>query len=723
MHDSKQRLAQLRLQVEEHDRRYYVEARPAISDAEYDALYRELCEIEAAHPDWITPESPSQRVGGKASGEFPRVRHAVPMLSLDNLFAKDGLEGLQKFVISVEKLVPGVPLEWLVEPKVDGVAINLRYEAGVFVLGATRGDGETGDDITANLRTVRAIPLRLQGGAVPEVLEVRGEIFMPAAGFRRVCDEMAAAGEEPFANPRNAAAGSLKLLDPRIVARRPLDFVAYGLGEVEGDLPPTQWAMLDWLHGFGVPVHRWKKIAHSVEELMAAIEELDSIRDSFGFETDGAVIKLNDVAQRERAGYHSRAPKWARAWKYASEQATTWLRAITIQVGRTGVLTPVAELEPVLLRGSTISRATLHNEDEIRRKDIRIGDTVVIEKAGEVIPAVVRVVIEKRPAAAQPFDFFAHVGGACPACGGSIRRDPQFAAWVCENPQCPAQKTRRLEYFARRGALDLDGLGGIVADKLVERGMVSEPLDLFSLDLERLAPLNLGTDSDPRVFGEKNATKLLAAVERARSLPLARWLNALAIPNVGEESAHDLARFHDSFDAIANSPLLRDVVELDRCRSERARAEADAIGARLIASGFAQPSKKINAAPRDAVVVVGPVAARTVLDWASSEAGRRVLQRLAELGIAPKGAAASAAGSPSTPLAGKTVVVTGTLESMSRDQAQERIRAAGGKVGSSVSRRTDYVVAGPGAGSKLADAQKYGIPVLTEGQFVDLLGD
>jgi DNA ligase (NAD+) len=721
MHESKERLAQLRREIEEHDRLYYVEARPSVSDVEYDALFRELREIEAAHPEWIAPDSPTQRVGGKASGEFPRAAHAVPMLSLDNLFAKEGIEGLRKFVASVEKLVPGEPLEWLIEPKVDGVAINLRYEGGVFVLGATRGDGEMGDDITANLRTLRSIPLRLRGGEVPEVLEVRGEIYMPAAGFRRVCDEMATAGEEPFANPRNAAAGSLKLLDPGSVARRPLEFVAYGLGEVSGPVPPTQWGMLEWLRGLGLPVHRWKKIARSAEEIMAAIDELDRLRDGFGFETDGAVIKLNDIALRERVGFHSRAPKWARAWKYAAEQAATRLRAITIQVGRTGVLTPVAELDPVLLRGSTISRATLHNEDEIRRKDIRIGDTVVIEKAGEVIPAVVRVVLDQRPADSQPFDFFAHVGGCCPACGGPIRRDPQYAAWVCENPRCPAQKTRRLEYFARRGALDLDGLGGIVADKLVERGLVSEPLDVFSLDLERLAPLNLGTDSDPRVFGEKNAAKLLAAIERARTLPLARWLSALAIPEVGEETAHDLALFHESIEAVASSALLRDVIELDRLRAERAKEAADAVGARLIAAGFAQPSKKKGPAPRDAVVAVGPVAARSTLDWFSSETGQRTLRRMAELGIAPKGAAASGAAAASGPLSGKTVVVTGSLETMSRDDAQARIRAAGGKASGSVSSKTDFVVAGPGAGSKLADAQKHGIPVLNEAQFIEML--
>ena len=453
---------------------------------------------------------------------------------------------------------------------------------------------------------------------------------------------------------------------------------------------------------------------------MAAIEELDSVRDTFGFETDGAVIKLNDRALRRRVGRHSRAPKWAKAWKYVAERAETKLRDITIQVGRTGVLTPVAELEPVFLHGSTISRATLHNEDEIRRKDIRIGDTVIIEKAGEVIPAVVGVVAEKRPPQTKPFDFAAHLHGRCPACGQPVRRDPEVAVWVCENVTCPAQKTRRLEYFARRGALDLEGLGGIVADKLIERGLVDEPLDVFDLTLEHLGMLNLGTDQEPRVFGEKNARKLLDAIQASRERPLARWLHALAIPEVGEETAHDLALHHRDLEAVADSPLLHDVLELDRLRAEKDKEAADAVGRRLIDAGFAAPSKKKKAADRDAVVVAGPVVARAALDWFASPAGREVLRRLRELGINPQGSQARSAGSP---FAGKTVVLTGTLEKMSRGEASEKIRALGGNVSSSVSRKTDYVVAGPGAGSKLDDARTLGVKVIDEHEFLSMLGD
>jgi DNA ligase (NAD+) len=743
-----QRAKWLRSEIERHNTLYYDKARPEISDAEFDALFRELRDLEKKHPEIATEDSPTQRVGGTPSQGFSQVRHAVPMLSLENLFAKDGLEGLRKFVGSVARALPGEQLEWLVEPKVDGVAISLRYEEGVLVTGATRGDGEVGDDISRNLKTVRAIPLRLKG-QVPSVIEVRGEIFITSSGFSRVCDEMRAAGQEPFANPRNAAAGSLKILDSRLVARRPLEFAAFGLGEVseEQAIPSTQQEVLNWLRTLGLRTHAWTRVCRSAEEILAAINELDAIRHEFEFETDGAVIKLNNIALRKRVGDSSRAPKWARAWKYAAEQATTRLRAITVQVGRTGVLTPVAELAPVTLRGSKISRATLHNEDEIRRKDIRIGDTVVIEKAGEVIPAVVSVVLENRPRDAKPFDFDAHIGGRCPACGMPVKRDRQFAVWICENPQCPAQRTRRLEYLGKRGALELDALGGIVADKLVERGLVDEPLDIFELQLAELSSLNLGTPEEPRVLGEKNARKLLESIERARKLPLARWLHALAIPEVGEETAHDLARFHASLEDIAGSRLLRDVVALDRLRQDIAETnprskrnrgaseperqqlaerhqslldEADKIGRRLIESGFAERAKKKEARDSDAVTKIGPVVARATLDWFSSERGTKVLERLRTLGIAPRGGTHSGV---QDVFAGKIFVLTGSLERMARSQAQELIRSRGGNVSGSVSSKTDFVIAGPGAGSKLADAKALGIKVLSEEEFFSLLGE
>ena len=745
MSDIREKAVRLRSEIEEHNRRYYEEARPVVSDAEYDALLRELLELETAHPELLTADSPTQRVGGRPLTAFKQVHHALPMLSLDNLFAREGAEALRKFVVSVEKLLPGEMLEWLVEPKVDGVAVSIRYEEGLLQMGATRGNGEVGDDITENLKTIRALPLRVKDA--PNLLEVRGEVYLPLSGFRRIREEMIAAGEEPFANPRNAAAGSLKMLDSRIVARRPLEIVVYGVGSVSEELPPTQEALLAWLKAFGFRTPRWMKLCHSLDDLLEAINELDRIRDSFGFETDGAVIKLNSLAQRVVAGFTSRAPRWARAYKYAAEQAETSVRGITVQVGRTGVLTPVAELEPVFLRGSTISRATLHNEDEIRRKDIRIGDTVVIEKAGEVIPAVVRVVLEARPPAATPFDFLAHIGRQCPACGGSVSRAPQFAVWICDNINCPAQKTRRLEYFAKRGALDIEGLGGIVADKLVETGLVREPLDLFTLDLDALAALNLGTTAEPRVFGRKNAMKMAAAIDRAKRLSLARWLLALAIPEVGETTAFDLAKSHEAVEDLVESSLLQNVVELDRkyaeadatnprARSnrgltERERGEMAAPHARALEkisvlqgqlekSGFARRTKKKDAAETGFVTVVGPVVARSVLEYFASPDGQNVLKRLRELQISPRGQN-SATATTKRPLAGETFVLTGTLASLTRGAAAERIRALGGNVTSAVTKKTNWLVVGENAGTKLDEAQTLGIPLLHEPEFLALL--
>jgi DNA ligase (NAD+) len=764
MPDPAARLAQLREEIRGHDRRYYEEAAPSITDLEYDALFRELRALEEAHPELLTPDSPTQRVGGRPLTGFQPVRHLVPMLSLDNLFSKEGPEAVRKWIVSVEKLLPDEPLEWLVEAKIDGVAVSLRYDQGELVCGATRGNGETGDDITQNLKTIRSIPLRLTAprGGLPERFEVRGEVYMPLAGFQRLREDLIAAGEEPFANPRNATAGSLKQLDPRSVARRPLEIVVYGLGAVEGDgAPETQEALLEWLAALQFPAPRWSRLCLGIDEIMAAIADLDAVRDSFGFETDGAVIKLNSFEQRERAGYTSRAPRWAKAYKFAPEQAETVLRAITVQVGRTGVLTPVAELDPVFLRGSTIARATLHNEDEIRRKDIRIGATVIIEKAGEVIPAVVRV--ERCPADAPPFDFFAHLGGVCPACGSPIRRDPEFAVWRCENLLCPAQKTRRLEYLAKRDALDLEGLGGIVADKLIERGLVNDPLDVFTLPARReeLGALNLGTAEEPRVFGQKNADKMLEAITRARDLPLARWLHALAIPEVGEATAYDLAAVHRDLEEVADSPILRDVLELHRLRAEAAAAKpkkrakkaaaADeseggpgelqfgfetesAAGEsdyerlnaellkteeRLDAAGFAKRTKKKDGA--GFTTTVGPVTARAVVDFFASEQGRVVLERLRALGIRPLGRGDASAARDHA-FTGKTLVLTGTLHTITRSAATERIRAVGGNTSSSVSKKTDYLVVGENAGSKLDEARAHGVKELTEEQFLAMLG-
>ena len=594
---------------------------------------------------------------------------------------------------------------------------------------------------------------------------------MATKEFDALNAKLAAAGEAQLPNARNATAGTLKQLDPRVVAQRPVRAVFYAVGVCEGIEFTSHAEMLAKLREFGLPTQSAWWVCEGIEEVLRCYREhvvcdYDEDRDlrtRLPYEIDGVVLKVNDLADCERIGLKTRAPGWAIVHKPVPwiTPAETVLKAITVQVGRTGVLTPVAELEPVFVQGSTVARATLHNEDEIRRKDIRIGDTVVIRKAGIVIPEVFEVMKTKRPADAVEFDLFQHVGGKCPACGGPIAKDklnvtegPSDAAsavevaWRCQNVAgCPAQKMRRLEYFAQRKALDLEGLGGIVAEKLIERGLVREPLDVFDLKLPELGALNLGTNEEPRVFGEKNAAKLIEAVQRSRTLPLSRWLHALAIPEIGEQTARDLARFHADLEAIPQSPLLREVVELHRLReaaeaaSPRAKvnkdkselekqqlgrqqaellAQANAAGARLIATGFAAAAKKKGATDLDAVVVVGPVAAQACLDWFASGVGQEVLRRLRELGLNPKGEQGATSDAP---LAGKTFVITGTLARMGRDAAAARIRALGGNVSSSISSKTHYLVCGSEAGSKLTKAQELGVPVLDEAAFIQLVGE
>jgi DNA ligase (NAD+) len=495
--------------------------------------------------------------------------------------------------------------------------------------------------------------------------------------------------------------------------------VLYGTGATEGVDVDVHSEIFPLLKKLGLPAtDRWW-VAKSVEEILDAIHELDAIRHKFAYQTDGAVVKVNSFAQRERLGFTAKSPRWAIAYKYEAERVETRLNDIVIQVGRTGILTPVAVLEPVLVSGSTVGRATLHNEDEIKRKDIRIGDTVVIEKAGEVIPAVVEVVKSKRPRHAKPFDFAKHIHGKCPMCGGPIRRDPQFVAWRCENLQCPAQTTRRVEFFAARSALDIESVGGIVADKLVERGLVREPLDLFELKTEQLAKLNLGTDEEPRVYGEKNATKAIHAIQRARTLPLSRWLFALAVPDVGRTTATQLARFHETIEDVANSRLLRDVLQYHDKRERK--QDAKEIAVRLIQAGFAEPSKSKAEKGRGVTTEVGPVVAKSILDFFASAAAKKILRRLKQLGIQPKSEKVSAKKAAELPLAGKTFVLTGTLPSMTREEATDKIEALGGHVSSSVSKKTDYVLAGAEPGSKLDKAKELGVRILDEAAFRKML--
>ncbi len=709
------RIQELRAQIREHDRRYYEEAAPTISDREYDRLYRELVDLEAQFPELVTPDSPTQRVGGKALEAFAQVHHRIPMLSLENTYSE---EEVANFYRRITRLLPDEKIPVVVEPKVDGVAVSVMYESGRLKYAATRGDGFVGDDITENIKTIRSVPHQLRGAA-PKTFEVRGEAYLDKAGFQQLNKQRQAAGLPLFANPRNAAAGSLKHLDPKIAAQRPLGMVFYGSGAVEGadvDLHSKVFALFKNLD---LPTHEHWWLADSVDEILRVIHQLDKIRRKFAYETDGAVVKVDSFRQRERLGFTAKSPRWAIAYKYAAERMETKLHDIIVQVGRTGILTPVAVLEPVLVSGSTVSRATLHNEDEIKRKDIRIGDTVVIEKAGEVIPAVVEVVKSKRPRNAKPFNFFEHAHGKCPVCGGRIRRDPQFVAWRCENIACPAQTTRRLEFFTARGALDIESIGGIVADKLVERGLVREPLDLFQLKTEQLAKLNLGTEEAPRVFGEKNATKAMKAIERAKKMPLSRWLYALAIPEVGKTTATQLARFHDKIDNVAESNLLRGALEYHERREQKKGAHE--VAERLIKSGFAERSKSKAGKNTEIVTEVGPVVAKSVLDFFSSSSGKRILQRMKQLGIEPKSEKVSAKKAAELPLAGKTFVLTGTLPSMTREEATEKIESLGGHVSSSVSKKTDYVLAGADAGSKFEKAKELGVKIIDERQFRKML--
>src|SRR5256886_14195090 len=716
--EARARVETLRRDITEHNRRYYEEAAPTISDRDYDRLYKELVDLETQFPELVTPHSPTQRVGGKPLQAFAQIQHRVPMLSLDNTYSE---EEVVNFYKRITRLLPEEKIPVVIEPKVDGVAVSVMYENGKLKYAATRGDGSVGDEITQNIKTIKSVPHQLPGAA-PKVFEVRGEAYLDRVGFEKLNKEREAAGLPLFANRRNAAAGSLKQLDSSIAAKRPLGMIFYGTGAIEGTEVDRHSKIFPLFKKLGLPTHEHWSLADSVDQILKAIHDLDQIRRGFPYETDGAVIKVNALAQRERLGFTAKSPRWAIAYKYAAERVETKLLDIKVQVGRTGILTPVAVLEPVLVSGSTVSRATLHNEDEIKRKDIRIGDTVVIEKAGEVIPAVIEVVQSKRPRNAKPFDFFEHIHGKCPVCGREARRDPQFVAWRCENIICPAQTTRRVEFFGARGALDIESVGGIVADKLVERGLVHEPLDLFVLNIEQLAKLNLGTDEAPRVFGEKNASKAIQAIERAKTAPLSRWLYALAIPDVGKTTATDLARFHETINDVASSPLLRDVVSHNGRKSDKSRdGGTKEIADRLIKSGFAQPSKSKMDKQRGIVTQVGPVVAQSVLDFFASSAGKKILQRMKQLGIEPKSEKVSAKQMAGLPLAGTTFVLTGTLPSMTREEALVKIEAVGGHVSSSVSKKTDYVLAGEEAGSKLEKAEKLGVKIIDEKAFRRML--
>ncbi len=656
-----ERAAALRREIDEHNTRYYVLDAPTVSDAEYDALFRELQALEAAHQELAVPDSPTQRVGGTPAAAFEAVSHTVPMLSLNNAFGEDEARAFDRRVCEA---LGETEVEYLAEPKFDGLAISLRYVDGVFTVGATRGYGTSGENVTANLRTVRTIPLRLAGAAVPRRLEVRGEVVMLRRDFAALNVAQAARGEKLFVNPRNAAAGSLRQLDPRITAGRPLAFFAYGVGEVDWApqaAPATQAELLDRLAELRLPTAGERAVVRGAEGLVGYFSAMAGRREGLPYEIDGVVYKVNRIAQQDELGFVARAPRFAIAHKFPAEEQPTVVLGIDVQVGRTGAITPVARLRPVFVGGVTVANATLHNEDEVRRKDVRVGDTVVVRRAGDVIPEVVRVVAERRPPGTEPFAL----PQRCPECDSAIVRLADEAVARCSGGLvCPAQRKQSLLHFASRRAQDIEGLGEKLVVQLVDAGLVRTPADLYRLDVPALAALER--------MGEKSAANVVAAIAASRATTLQRFVYALGIRHVGEATARDLARHFGRLDAL----MAADAAQLQQVRD------------------------------------VGPVLAESIARFFGEAHNREVIASLRAAGVHWKeGAAAVGAAGP---LAGRTLVLTGTLPELTRDQAKALIEVAGGKVAGSVSGRTDYVVAGAEAGSKLARALELGVPVIDE---------
>ncbi len=671
------RAAELRRELEKHDRRYYELDAPSVSDAEYDRLFSELQKLEADHPELRTPDSPTQRVGGAPSKEFVPVRHRQPMLSLRKA---DDEAALHDFDRRVRAALGRDSAAYVAEPKLDGLAVSLVYEHGVFVQGATRGDGETGEDITGNLRTVRVLPLRLSAKAVPSLLEVRGEVFLPLAGFRRMVEEAAARGEKLPVNPRNAAAGSLRQLDPAITARRPLAFYAYGVGVSEGwSSPALHFDVLMHLRAWGFPVSDLVERVEGADGCLAYFARMAAGRAGLAFDIDGVVFKLDDLAGREELGAVSREPRWACAYKFAAEEAITVLENVEFQVGRTGALTPVARLKPVFVGGANVSNATLHNMDELARKDVRVGDTVVVRRAGDVIPEVVSVLIrddaERRAHEARtPIEMLKE----CPVCNGAVQREEGEAIARCGNGlSCRAQLHGALIHFVSRKAMDIDGLGEKLLAQLINLGLIKSPADIYALKAPQLAELER--------MGEKSAENLVAAIEVSKHTSFERFLYALGIRVVGETTARDLARH---FGALA---------ALIAVAGSDARTEHD----ETLKTKDRYPNLR-------AVPDVGPVVAAHLVHFFTEPHNLAVIDALVAAGIVwplPKVASAGA-------LSGRSFVITGTLPELSRDDAVALIEANGGNVSGSVSKKTDFLLAGEAAGSKLAKAEKLGVPVL-----------
>ena len=668
-----QQINHLRTQLRHHEYLYHVLDAPEVPDAEYDRLMRELRELETAHPDLVTADSPTQRVGAAPLSEFGQVKHQVPMLSLDNVFDEDSYLAFYKRV--QDRLKTAEPLTFCCELKLDGLAVSLLYENGELVQAATRGDGTTGENITANVRTIRAIPLRLQGDNIPARLEVRGEVFMPQPGFEAMNEEARRTGGKVFANPRNAAAGSLRQLDPRITAKRPLTFFCYGIGVLDGgELPRSHYERLQQLKAWGLPVSDRVRVCTGSQDVLEFYRQVEADRPTLGFDIDGVVVKIDSLDIQETLGFVARAPRWATAFKFPAQEQITQVKDVEFQVGRTGAITPVARLEPVLVAGVMVSNATLHNADEIERLGLRIGDTVIVRRAGDVIPQVVGVVMDERPENAREVIFPTH----CPVCNSDVERVEGEAVARCTGGLiCGAQRKEALKHFVSRRALDVDGMGDKIIDQLVEKEYVKNPADLFRLTAGKLTGLDR--------MGPKSAQNVVNALEKAKETTLARFLYALGIREVGEATAANLAAHYGSVEALK-------AADIDSLKS---------------------------------VPDVGDVVAKHVVNFLSEEHNQQVIDELLspEINIHWPAVQVIVPEEIDSPFSGKTVVLTGSLSVLSRDEAKDRLTALGAKVSGSVSKKTDLVIAGEAAGSKLAKAQELGIAVIDEAEMIRLLGE
>lgn len=684
----RERVTRLREEIDHHNHQYYVLDAPDVSDAEYDRLFRELEQLETEHPGFVTPDSPTQRVGAAPLASFEQVPHRQPMLSLNNAFATEEVEAFDR---RAREALGQAEIEYAVEPKFDGLAISLVYEDGLFVRGATRGDGNTGEDVTANLRTIRSIPLRLPPqSAMPSLLEIRGEVLMLRADFERMNQQQQQQGEKIFVNPRNAAAGSLRQLDPRITAGRKLTFFAYGVGSSAGWSAPQKYnQVIDLIDKSGFRVARERAVVHGVAGLLGYYERIGAARTGLPYDIDGVVYKINSLADQQTLGFVARAPRFAIAHKFPAEEATSVVLGIDVQVGRTGALTPVARLQPVFVGGVTVTNATLHNLDQVRTKDVHTGDTVIVRRAGDVIPEVVRVVLEQRPKQAQRFEMPVN----CPVCQSRVERIESEAAYRCTGGlYCPAQRKQALLHFASRRAMDVEGLGEKLVDQLVDKGLVRTPADLYGLQASQLADLDR--------MAEKSADNVIDAIDHSRHTTFARFIYALGIYHVGEEVSRIIASHFGRLDALlaADWDALIDEKKLVQKENAKRRAKGMAIEDPLLSG-------------------VGPEIMRSVANFLQQTHNLEVIDQLVEGGVTFDPEQAASGGG----LAGKIFVLTGALPGMSRDEAKAKIETAGGKVTGSVSKNTDFVVAGSDAGSKLVKAQSLGVTVIDEQQLIALL--